>query len=153
VHQPFWTKAPPPTLALATAPTQRWQLWTPSELTLVRMDLRDEILTPDGPSTATEDDADRLLLAFEELASNGLRHGRAPIEVVLTTATDGWLLDVSDTATDRAPTPAMDRDPAQGGFGLHLVARLSTAHGWFAEAHCKHVWAFITRHPVQSSAR
>ena len=152
MHQPFWTKAPPPTVAAHLGPTQRWQLSTPSELTLLRMGLRDQILSSHGPPAATEDDVDRLLLAFEELVSNGLRHGRAPIEVVLTTATDGWLLDVSDTATDRSPAPAVDRDPAKGGLGLHLVARLSAAHGWFPDSTCKHVWAFISR-PAQAPAR
>ena len=38
----------------------------------------------------------------------------------------GWLLDLSDEAPERPPVPAVDRDPALGGMGLHLVAQLST---------------------------
>ena len=41
------------------------------------------------------------------------------------------------------PTPAVDRDPAQGGMGLHLVARMSVAHGWYVDGGCKHVWACL----------
>jgi hypothetical protein len=41
------------------------------------------------------------------------------------------------------PTPAVDRDPANGGMGLHLVARLAVAHGWYVDGHCKHVWACL----------
>ncbi|MDP9392204.1 MAG: ATP-binding protein, partial [Actinomycetota bacterium] len=53
----------------------------------------------------------------------------------------GWLIDVSDRAPESMPTPAVDRDPAQGGMGLHLVARLSVAHGWYVDGNAKHVWA------------
>src|SRR5829696_5359920 len=35
------------------------------------------------------------------------------------------------------------RDPASGGLGLHLVARLSVAHGWYVDDGFKHVWACL----------
>jgi hypothetical protein len=41
------------------------------------------------------------------------------------------------------PAPAVDRDPAQGGMGLHLVARLAVAHGWYVDGGHKHVWACL----------
>jgi hypothetical protein len=41
------------------------------------------------------------------------------------------------------PTPAVGRDPAKGGLGLYLVARLSVAHGWYVDEGCKHVWACL----------
>jgi hypothetical protein len=41
------------------------------------------------------------------------------------------------------PVPAVGRDPAQGGLGLHLVARLSVAHGWYVDDGAKHVWACL----------
>ena len=28
-------------------------------------------------------------------------------------------------------------------MGLHLVARLSVAHGWYVDADTKHVWAYL----------
>jgi hypothetical protein len=51
------------------------------------------------------------------------------------------LLDLSDEAPDRPPIPAVDRDPALGGMGLHLVAQLSTTFGWEERPGRKHVWA------------
>lgn len=149
VHHAVWREAPPPTIDRPGA-TRGWPLSTPGELTRLRMRLRDQILAPNGHRPAHEDDLDRLLLAFEELASNGLRHGQPPVTVTVTTAADGWLIDVTDAATDRAPTPDLDRDPSLGGLGLPLIARLCTSCGWFTDANCKHVWAFIT-HPTPAT--
>lgn len=92
---------------------------------------------------ATDDDVDRLLLAFEELASNGLGHGEAPVQVVVTIAAAGWLLVVSDAAVDRPPRTAVGRDAATGGLGLYRVARMAAAHGWVVHAGRKHVRARI----------
>jgi anti-sigma regulatory factor (Ser/Thr protein kinase) len=86
---------------------------------------------------------ERLLLVLEELASNALRHGRAPVSVEITTFDRFWLVDVSDAAPDEPPTPAIGRDPAHGGLGLHMVANLCGACGWTVVAHRKHVWARI----------
>ena len=38
---------------------------------------------------------------------------------------------------------AVGRDPVHGGLGLHLVARLCTAHGWIPRNGRKHVWAHV----------
>ena len=89
------------------------------------------------------DSIERLLLPFEELGSNGLRHGRPPIRVTVATTRTGWVVDVSDTAVDTPPSPAVGRDPAQGGMGLRLVARLASGHGWEVRDGRKHVWACI----------
>jgi anti-sigma regulatory factor (Ser/Thr protein kinase) len=89
------------------------------------------------------DDVDVLLLAYEELASNAIRHGRLPVYVTVTAMDDGWLIDVVDGATEYPPVPTVDRDPAHGGLGLHLVARLCTTHGWWTEPDRKHVWACV----------
>ena len=77
------------------------------------------------PPGAADDDVDRLLLAFEELVSNGLRHGGDPVRAVVTDRRSGWLLEVSDAAGDTPPVPAVGRDAALGGLGLYLVAQLS----------------------------
>ena len=92
---------------------------------------------------AGPDDGDRLLLVFEELASNGLRHGRPPVRAVVVTLPSGWLVEVSDAAVDESPEPAVDRDAADGGMGLFLVARLAAAYGWVVRDGRKSVWARI----------
>jgi anti-sigma regulatory factor (Ser/Thr protein kinase) len=57
----------------------------------------------------------------------------------------GWLIDVSDAATELppAPFPATGPEPAAGGLGLYLVARLGAAHGWLVDGDRKHVWAHV----------
>ncbi len=126
---------PPPTSA---RDTWTWAVARPAELTAARGDLRRSL-----PAGASPDDVDRLLLAFEELASNGLRHSGAPVEVRVSTYDRGWLIDVSDSCPEQPPTPAVDRDPALGGLGLHLIARLSAACGWAVTGSRKHVWAVL----------
>src|SRR4051794_31827358 len=95
------------------------------------------------PAVAEEGAVERLLLAFEELASNALRHGRQPIRVEVTADAGFWLLDVSDAAVDQPPTPAVGRDAAYGGMGLYLVASICTAHGWLIDRGRKHAWGCI----------
>jgi serine phosphatase RsbU (regulator of sigma subunit)/anti-sigma regulatory factor (Ser/Thr protein kinase) len=112
---------------------------TLAELRALRMRLRDLL---DGG--ASDDDVDRLLLVFEELVSNALRHGRGLVQVAVTAADPGWLVEVSDAAGDSPPVPAVDRDAALGGLGLYLVAQLSAAHGWTAvDDGRKVVWARV----------
>jgi signal transduction histidine kinase len=96
---------------------------------------------PAGSEPALED----FLLAVDEMTTNALRHGRPPVEVVVTTAADrSWLLTVSDAAGELPPTPALGRDAALGGLGLYMVAGLADAHGWTRTADGrKTVWARI----------
>ncbi|WP_249932982.1 ATP-binding protein [Blastococcus sp. CCUG 61487] len=114
-------------------------------MTASRMQLRATLDHRAGhlPDRAEPDDIDRLLLAYEELASNGLRHGAPPVVVEVTGTASGWLIDVTDAAPEHGPRPAIDRDPAEGGLGLYLIAGLSTACGWSIDAGRKHVWACI----------
>jgi two-component sensor histidine kinase len=73
----------------------------------------------DGPLAigAGADAVEAVLLAFEELASNGLRHGRPPVHVTVTAAGAGWLLEVSDAAGDRPPTPTVGGTPPTAASG------------------------------------
>jgi hypothetical protein len=89
------------------------------------------------------DGGERLLLVFEELVSNGLRHGRPPVGVTVAAVDGGWQLEVSDAAPDQPPTPAVGRDAADGGMGLSMVARISDAHGWAVDGGRKIVWSQV----------
>jgi anti-sigma regulatory factor (Ser/Thr protein kinase) len=121
----------------------RWQLSEVAELPAVRAGLRSR-LTSVGFSGDPDDQAsERLVLAFDELASNAVRHGQSPVFATVIAGSGGWLLDVSDRDAETMPAPAIGRDPALGGLGLHLVARLSVAHGWYVDGRDKHVWACL----------
>jgi anti-sigma regulatory factor (Ser/Thr protein kinase) len=141
----LWARRSAPDLDVPDTCVWHRELHTPRDLTTSRIALREAVLNRPAPCDGAAEDMERLLLAFEELASNGLRHGRAPVAVTVTSTASGWLIDVSDAATNRSPAPAVDRDPAQGGLGLHLVARLSSTRGWWVRAGRKHVWACVAR--------
>jgi signal transduction histidine kinase len=121
----------------------RWEPAASADLTAHRLQLAAALRGANRPRVADEGAVERLLLAFEELASNALRHGRRPVRVEVTAADGFWLLDVSDAAVDHPPTPAVGRDAAHGGMGLYLVASICTAHGWFVEHGRKHAWGCI----------
>jgi anti-sigma regulatory factor (Ser/Thr protein kinase) len=139
----LWARRPLPQPEADVAAVWDGRPCTLADVTTLRLHLRAGLVDRGGRGAADEGDVERLLLAFEELTSNGLRHGRAPVRVVVTTTGSGWLIDVSDAATDSPPTPAVGRDAAEGGLGLYLVARLSSAHGWDVQEGHKHVWARI----------
>ena len=132
-----WTQRPPPPMG---GPTGQWELATPADLHCVRAEVRQLV----DANSVVMDDArcERFLLALEELASNGLRHGGAPVRARVVVATQGLLIEVSDSEPERAPEPALGRDRALGGLGLFLVARLTTTHGWLVNAGRKYVWAY-----------
>ncbi|MFL6097255.1 MAG: SpoIIE family protein phosphatase [Blastococcus sp.] len=133
-----------PRLAIPESPVWRGEPTTLAELRAMRMQLRELLGALHRPPGVTGDDVDRLLLAFEELVSNGLRHGRGPVRAAVTPTASGWLLEVSDAAGESPPVPAVDRDAALGGLGLYLVARLSGDHGWAVDDDGrKVVWARI----------
>ena len=121
----------------------RWDLGTVADLPAARAALRGRLSDAGFPPEDDDPCGERLVLAFDELASNALRHGESPVVATVVAGSGGWLLDVSDRARESMPAPAVDRDPAQGGMGLHLVARLSVAHGWYVDGQCKHVWACL----------
>jgi hypothetical protein len=96
--------------------------------------------------------SERLVLIADELTSNALRHGDAPVATALSRAGDRWLIAVRDSSTTVAPTPAEGRDPGLGGFGLYLVADLSSVHGWSVDLGAKSVWAVVESDDVDRSA-
>ena len=121
----------------------RWDLRALAELPAARAGLRARLGHAGFPPADEDESGEQLVMAFDELASNALRHGESPVVATVVAGTGGWLLDVSDRAPEVMPAPAVGRDPAQGGMGLHLVARLSVAHGWYVDAGTKHVWACL----------
>lgn len=121
----------------------RWDLRALAELPAARAGLRARLGSAGLPPVDEDESGEQLVMAFDELASNALRHGESPVVATVVAGSRGWLLDVSDRAPESMPAPAVGRDPAQGGMGLHLVARLSLAHGWYVDAGTKHVWACL----------
>jgi signal transduction histidine kinase len=138
-----WHELAPPDVSGRADAVWQWEISRPAQLTAARCELRDSLTGGALPASAVADDVDRLLLAFEELASNGLRHTGQPVTVTVTGTGSGWLVDVSDALPGHPPVPAVDRDPAFGGLGLHLIARLAARHGWAARGARKHVWACL----------
>ena len=137
-HRPLPELGPPVTEAWRGAPG------TLAEVRALRLQLRAELSNGARPPRAADDDVERLLLAFEELVSNGLRHGRAPVRVAVITVDAGWLLEVSDADSSTPPVPAVGRDAALGGLGLYLVAQTCEAHGWTVDdGGRKVVWAQV----------
>jgi hypothetical protein len=139
----IWAERAMPAVGPGATSLGRWEPAATADLTASRLQLAAALHGTGRPTLAEEGAIERLLLAFEELASNALRHGRHPVRVEVTAADGFWLLDVSDAAVDQPPTPAVGRDAAYGGMGLYLVASICTAHGWFADRGRKHAWGCI----------
>ena len=139
---PTWPSAVPP----PGRETLVWHLSDLSQLPGVRAQVRQHVTAERLDDTANLADLrDRLILALDEMASNALRHGGGRVRASVRTTEDAWLLEVSDQASTRPPAPAVGRDPSEGGLGLYLIAELATAHGWYVEDGCKHVWALLPR--------
>jgi len=98
-----------------------------------------------GDDDASAEVRDQLVLALDEMASNALRHGGGRVEASVRLTSDSYLIEVSDAAASSPPTPAIDRDPSEGGLGLYLIAELASEHGWYVRAGAKHVWALLPR--------
>jgi len=116
-----------------------------AELARLRARLRSE-LTGSAVVERPEQEhwSERLVLVADELTSNALRHGGAPVAAALSRYGDDWLIAVSDSSTEVPPSPAEGRDPGLGGFGLYLVADLAARHGWSRARGAKTVWAVVT---------
>ncbi|RBY76455.1 ATP-binding protein [Geodermatophilus sp. TF02-6] len=129
----LWPSARPP----AALGGLEWDLVDVSELPQLRAELRRHL----GPDLA--DLRDRLVLALDEMASNALRHGGGAVRAAVCTTDAGWLVEVRDGAPGTPPSPALGRDPSEGGLGLYLIAELATTHGWYVTGDGKHVWALL----------
>ena len=116
-----------------------------AQLVRLRARLRAELTgSPTVVHPEREHWSERLVLIVDELASNALRHGGAPVRASLRRSGDDWLIVVSDSAAGIPPQPAEGRDPTRGGFGLYLVADLAQRHGWRSLGEGKVVWAVLS---------
>ncbi|MGY1681321.1 ATP-binding protein [Geodermatophilus sp. SYSU D01176] len=130
----LWPSARPP----AAPDCFVWDLESVAELPMVRAEVRAHLARPQQA-----DLRDRLVLALDEMASNALRHGGGGVRAMVRPLADAWLIEVRDGAPHTPPTPAVGRDPSEGGLGLYLIAELATDHGWYVTAEAKHVWAVL----------
>ena len=138
---PVWPSASPP----AAVGRLHWELSDVAQLPRVRAELRRHVSQTVPSARASADARDRLVLALDEMASNALRHGEAPVKATVGLTENAYLLEVSDKAASAPPVPAVGRDPSEGGLGLYLIAELATQHGWYVSGGCKHVWARLPR--------
>jgi anti-sigma regulatory factor (Ser/Thr protein kinase) len=132
-----WPSASPP----PATPALTWHLRDVAELPGVRAELRRNAAAgrPDS------DLLDQLVLAMDEMASNALRHGGGEVRATVRLTDTAYLIEVSDQAAASPPTPAVGRDPSEGGLGLYLIAEMATEHGWYVENGTKFVWALLPR--------
>lgn len=120
------------------------------DLAPARTDLREHLRSAGHTEgDALDEVAERILLAADELTSNGVRHGNPPVALALATTNtpSSYLLMVTDRAAGRAPTPDPGRDPVDGGLGLIIIATYASAHGWWPDGETKRVWALL---PLQA---
>jgi anti-sigma regulatory factor (Ser/Thr protein kinase) len=137
---PVWPLASPP----PADPALSWYLTGVAELPRVRAELRRHAAARAGDD-ADADLRDQLVLALDEMASNALRHGGGRVQASVRLTPEAYLIEVSDQAATAPPSPAVGRDPSEGGLGLYLIAEMATAHGWYVDSGYKHVWALLPR--------
>ena len=135
-----WLEARPPRAADCTS-------WSPEhlrDLPRVRREFRAWVTAAasDSPQLR-ENRTEQFVLALDELMSNALRHGRAPVQVEVCTSEGGVLLQVTDRAAGHPPRPTSTRDPIDGGMGLGMIADFALECGWYAPGDQKVVWAVM----------
>jgi len=137
-----WPSSPPPP---ATDGWQ-WALQEVAQLPKVRAELRRGLAacsSDDDPAVADRNEA--VVLAFDEMASNALRHGGGGVGARVQRTPTAWLIEVRDSNPSSPPQPAVGRDPSQGGLGLYLIAEMADDHGWHLTGGQKSVWALLPR--------
>lgn len=141
------TRRPPDDFRLV----RRWVVESAHELSHLRSSLHEAITGEVGTSRGDfSKTPDRMVLVASELATNALRHAKAPRSVQLYATDEQLLLDVVDEDVSTVPEVAGVRPPGEGGFGLKLAQRLASDVGWYASGSTKHVWASFPASPRQS---
>jgi anti-sigma regulatory factor (Ser/Thr protein kinase) len=138
---PAWPSSPPP----PAVGGWHWALEHVAELPRVRAQLRRGLAEQNGGTDEAADLDEAVVLAFDEMASNALRHGGGGVRARVQRTPDAWLVEVRDSAPQVPPQPAVGRDPSQGGLGLYLIAKMADDHGWHLTGRQKVVWALLPR--------
>ena len=136
-----WPSSPPP----PAGDGWHWELSHVSELPRLRAQLRRGLAERSSGDAAAVEMDEAVVLAFDEMASNALRHGGGGVRARVQQTADAWLIEVRDSAPHSPPQPAVGRDPSQGGLGLYLIAEMATDHGWHLADGQKSVWALLPR--------
>jgi anti-sigma regulatory factor (Ser/Thr protein kinase) len=136
-----WPSSTPPPAANGW----QWELTHVSELPRLRAQLRRGLAERSTGEPAAEELDEAVILAFDEMASNALRHGGGGVRARVQQTPDAWLIEVRDSAAQSPPMPAVGRDPSQGGLGLYLIAEMANEHGWHLTDGQKSVWALLPR--------
>ena len=136
-----WPSSPPP----PAVDGWHWELSHVSELPRVRTELRRGLAGHSNGDAAAIELDEAVVLAFDEMASNALRHGGGGVRARVQQTADAWLIEVRDSAPHRPPQPAVGRDPSLGGLGLYLIAEMANDHGWHLTDGQKSVWALLPR--------
>jgi anti-sigma regulatory factor (Ser/Thr protein kinase) len=125
--------------------TELWQhdVSRLAQLPGVRAHVRTVLAAHHRSAPAPADLVDQFVLVTDEITSNALRHGAAPVQLCLSADRGQWLIAVTDHAPAAPPMPAVGRAPGGGGYGLYLIADLTDAYGWHSEDHRKTVWALL----------
>ncbi|MEV6306221.1 ATP-binding protein [Actinoplanes sp. NPDC051861] len=122
-----------------------WALDSYKGLRRLRAELREVLMevmgVPLGMVVPRGDVVDRMAVVTTELATNALRHGRAPTVVRLLQVEDRLVVDVADHDVEAEPRFDPDRPPGRGGLGLVLARTFATEVGWYRREGTKHVWA------------
>jgi serine/threonine-protein kinase RsbW len=118
---------------------RRWCLDNFRGLRRLRAELR-EAVTGNGVRPPG-DLAERMAVVATELATNALRHGLPPTEVLLLRDHDRLIIDVADHDLTAAPVLDEDRPLGAGGLGLQLTREFAVDVGWYLAGDTKHVWA------------
>src|SRR3712207_7487743 len=95
----------------------RWNLGTIAELPAARSGLRSRLSEVGLPDTADDSAGERLVLAFDELASNALRHGEVPVVATVVAGSGGGLPGVCARPPGHTREPAVGAGPPPRGKG------------------------------------
>jgi anti-sigma regulatory factor (Ser/Thr protein kinase) len=136
-----WPSSPPP----PAEDGWTWELTHVAELPRVRSELRRGLAAQSAGDQEAADLDEAVVLAFDEMASNALRHGGGGVRAQVRRTPGAWLVEVRDGNAQHPPQPAVGRDPSQGGLGLYLIAEMADAHGWHSADGHKNVWALLPR--------